>query len=133
LKCHLELIYQYVKTKVNKILASSILTPCKPPVNEGYSLIDYCISLLSAIIDQPVEFMGDVPNYFYFSGYLSGILLGDKPVQQWPFIKVSHSRSNQSGFCSMHVVQAARAVGTTSRPAELTDSLQLLFVWFWRL
>jgi hypothetical protein len=55
------------------------------------------MSVLAAIIEHPSEFMvspgeeaiSRVPNYFYFSGYLSGILLGDKPVQQWPFNKVS--------------------------------------------
>lgn len=64
------------------------------------------MSVLAAIIEHPSEFMvspgeealSRVPNYFYFSGYLSGILLGDKPVQQWPFNKVSRSKK-LTGIC----------------------------------
>jgi hypothetical protein len=43
LKCHLELIYQYVKTKVNKILAKSILgDKLKCNEKEGFAKVDYC-------------------------------------------------------------------------------------------
>jgi len=63
LKCHLELIYQFIKTKANKILASSLLSPdqqnvhLNPPAREGFGLIDYCMSLLTAIIEQQCEFL----------------------------------------------------------------------------
>lgn len=103
LKCHLELIYQFAKAKVNKIIATSLLPSSdgakassgRTKRREGFGLMEYCMQLLTSIIDQQSEFMlstpqnDTVPNYFYFSGYLSGILLGDKPVQSWPFNKVS--------------------------------------------
>ena len=54
LKCHLELVYQYVKVKVDKILAKSICnlkisskikfsnTPPIPQEKQGFGKIDYC-------------------------------------------------------------------------------------------
>jgi hypothetical protein len=92
-----------LKTKVHNILAKSLKTKQKLPVAESFRLVDYCLTLLTAIVEQPAD-MDPVPNYFYFSGYLSGILLGDKPVQPWPFHKVSALDFNSAGVLSLHVV-----------------------------
>ena len=54
---------------------------------EGYDRVEYATRLLKAIVKREPE-VGP-QNYFYFSGYLSGILLNSKPLQSWPFIKVS--------------------------------------------
>ena len=102
LRCHFELIYQFVKTQVNKILAlvkaRSLASSSgghspkgrheTPPSLEGYAKLDYCTRMLQAIVSRSRE-IGPL-NYFYFSGYLSGILLNSKPLQNWPFVKVSH-------------------------------------------
>lgn len=58
---------------------------------EGYDRIDYCIRILKAMVTRKLE-VGP-QNYFFFSGYLSGILLNSKPLQNWPFMKVSHHHS----------------------------------------
>ena len=57
LRCHLELIYQFVRTKVNKVIANSLFADKKtkdavPASKEGYSLVDYCMAMLQAIIEQ---------------------------------------------------------------------------------
>ena len=62
----------------------------------GYERIDYCTRLLRAIVTRKRE-VGPL-NYFFFSGYLSGILLNSKPLQNWPFVKVSTLESLNS-FC----------------------------------
>lgn len=51
----------------------------------GYERIDYCTRMITAIVTRKRE-MGP-QNYFFFSGYLSGILLNSKPLQAWPFVK----------------------------------------------
>lgn len=51
----------------------------------GYNRINYCTRLLQAIVTRKRE-AGPL-NYFFFSGYLSGILLNSKPLQSWPFVK----------------------------------------------
>jgi len=68
-------------------MATNLFSDQKPkPEFNGYALVDYCTALLHAIIEQQSDFVVQssnderVPNYFYFSGYLSGILLGDKPA-----------------------------------------------------
>ena len=63
------------------------------PSMEGYDRIDYCTRVIQAIVTRKREI--GPQNYFFFSGYLSGILLNSKPLQNWPFMKVSvlsHSR-----------------------------------------
>jgi len=81
---------------VNKILAKvkahglsgkpQTKTQQEPPSLEGYERIDYCTRMLKAIVTRHRE-VGP-QNYFFFSGYLSGILLNSKPLQLWPFVKV---------------------------------------------
>lgn len=105
LRCHFELIYQYVKTQVNKIMARvkahGLLGQQVSPATgekkssssmQGYERIDYCTRMLQAIVTHHRE-VGP-QNYFYFSGYLSGILLNSKPLQLWPFVKVSSDTSS---------------------------------------
>lgn len=67
---------------------------------EGYERIDYCTRMLQAIVTKNSE--TGPQNYFFFSGYLSGILLNSKPLQIWPFVKVSsnisHNVSQSNSF-----------------------------------
>ena len=81
LRCHLELIYQFTKTKVNKIIAKAKAKRVMLDDSndyEGYARINYCTKMLHAIMEQKNE-LGP-QNYFFFSGYLSGILLNSKPL-----------------------------------------------------
>ena len=83
-----------MKTKVNKIIArekSKRAVLDETSEFEGYSRINYCTKMLQAIVEQKAE--TGPSNYFFFSGYLSGILLNSKPLQHWPFVKVSDKSS----------------------------------------
>jgi len=63
-RCHIELIYQHVRIDSQKYLSRAL-------------------NILSALLEHQ-----SVPqSYFYFNGFLSGILLKQQSTQPWPFSK----------------------------------------------
>jgi len=90
LKCHVELIYQYARVVVTKMHAkwnALVIDEQKEPTadwlhkfellaNKAYHKVLYCMKLLKSMVEQHRDI--GPQNYFYFSGYMSGILLNSK-------------------------------------------------------
>ena len=109
--------------------------PCY--IMQGYERIDYCTRMLQAIVTRKRDI--GPQNYFFFSGYLSGILLNSKPLQTWPFVKVSLRPTFLSlvcfclinlwvfmvrlGLLNMPLVQDSPALGVAVGPKQSTSAV----------
>ena len=84
MRCHLELIFQHVKCSVFHIKKRALASDLEQEDSAGFKQMDYSLRLLHAIVTKRREI--GPRDYFYFSGYLSGILLNSKN-KPWPFAK----------------------------------------------
>ena len=80
-RSHLEFIYQYLKVKCSRLALKGQCAKAKAKLDMG-------IKLLQNLFEQRYE--SGPCNYFYFSGYLSGIQVNTKQLPQSDlFSKVS--------------------------------------------
>jgi hypothetical protein len=104
-KCHLEYIYQYLKIKSESL--------CKKG-RSSHALIrlESSIKIIQGLFEQRFDI--GPQNYFYFSGFLSGIQVNAKAIPNSEFIKVNKLLLLiESGVCCGHVVSGSRI--STSR------------------